>query len=193
MKKILLFAALLSCLTTFAQDSEGYFDISRENMRYICSPGADIQNHFAGSLDKKAYVTYNNSLYSETKGKYKQVKYRLGFTIFDKFDFSIPEGARVLLKFKNGQTVTLTTKDGGNSEYRIINGIECYWVTASYVVPAQTLNKIINVGISKIRIETQVRNFDVIPEQDIAALTKEYKAAIYKRYNGQKDSFNSDF
>lgn len=199
MKKVLfLFAVLLSSLNGFAQDSDGYYDISRKQpngstLRYIRTPDLDIQNHFGRSLDTKPYVTYNNSLSSETKGNNKQVKYRLGLTIFDKFDFSIPKGGRLLLKFKNGQTATLTTADQNDSEYKIINGMECYWVTASYTIPTQTLNKIINIGVSKIRIESKVRNFDIEPEQDFGTLTKDFKTGIYERYNNKKDSFTSDF
>ena len=193
-KVMLLFAFLLLGIGGFAQDAEGYFDIKRKQpdgstLRYICSPDSDIQNHFGRSLENKPYVTYKNSL----AGINKQVKYRFGFTIFDKFPFSIPQGGRLLLKFKNGQTATLTTSDYNECEYKNINGIDTYWVTASYVVPTKTLDKIISVGVTKIRIETKVRNYDIEPERDFADLTKEFKTGIYTRYNNKQDTFTSDF
>ena len=97
------------------------------------------------------------------------------------------------MKFKNGQTATLTTSDYNECEYKNINGIDTYWVTASYVVPTKTLDKIISVGVTKIRIETKVRNYDIEPERDFADLTKEFKTGIYTRYNNKQDTFTSDF
>lgn len=181
-----------------AQDSEGYFDVSRtvtgKSLRLIQSPNVDIQNKMTGNLETKKYVAYYNSLGIETptKGK-KTVKYKIGFLIMDHFDFSIPKNSRLLIKFKNGQTMTLTTADDNESDYKSISGLDRYYVSASYVVTEQQLNKIISQGISKIRIEAGVRNFDVIPEVDMAKITKEFKTGIYDRYNNKKDSFTDGF
>lgn len=199
MKKLFLFIfALVSCLNIVAQDSEGYFDVSRtvtgKSLRLIQSPNVDIQNKMTGDLETKKYVAYYNSLGIETptKGK-KTVKYKIGFLIMDHFDFSIPKNSRLLIKFKNGQTMTLTTADDNESDYKSISGLDRYYVSASYVVTEQQLNKIISQGISKIRIEAGVRNFDVIPEVDMAKFTKEFKVGIYDRYNNKKDSFTDGF
>ena len=68
-----------------------------------------------------------------------------------------------------------------------------YHAVVSYVITTQQLNSIINVGATKFRIETLLRNLDVEPDFDVAEATKEYKAGLYDRLKNKKDSFTSGF
>lgn len=198
MKKLLLFSFFLSCLSGFAQDSEGYFDITQKDngktIRFIQSPDRDIQNTMTGNIETKKYVAYYNNLSSTKNSKgAKQIQYKLGFLIMDIFDFDIPKNSRLLIKFKNGQTMTLTTNTNNTSSLKYIDGLKRYYTSASYIITTQQLNRIINLGVSKIRIETQVRNIDVEPKVDFSELTKEFKVALYDRLNNKKDSFTDGF
>ena len=68
-----------------------------------------------------------------------------------------------------------------------------YHASPSYVINVQQLNNLIKFGASKFRIETLGRNLDVVPDFDVAEVTKEYKAGLYDRLKNKKDSFLSNF
>ena len=189
---VLLFLSLMSCVNAFAQDSEGYFDITQQNgaLRHIQSPNKDIQNTKWGNMEKKPYVQYYNALSKEPK---KNLQYKLGFLIMWQFDFQIPKGSRLLIKYKDGTTITLKTNTDNTSTLDYFNGSSKYYTSVSYVITNQQLDKIIKVGVTKIRIETLVKNFDIEPESSISELTKSFKAGLYNRYNKTKDSFTADF
>lgn len=198
-KYIMLLMALFMSINGHTQDADGYFDITQKQdngntLRHIQSPNKSIQNSMIGNLESKAYVAYYNILTSESfKNGGKKLEYKLGFLVMKNIDFNIPKNSRLLIKLKNNQTITLSTKNGDTGTYDSISGLDRYYTSTSYVITMQQLNKIITIGVSKLRIEIQTGYCDIEPNQDISLITKEYKAELYDRLNKKKDAFNDNF
>jgi hypothetical protein len=199
-KLIVLMLAILPYLNILAQqDSEGYWDITQKQdngsvLRHIQTPDKDIKNKAIvqqKALDTDIFVSYYNILTSETaKNGAKKVQYKIGFNIVDHIDFNVVKNNRILIKLKNGQTITLKTTKDVPARY-LSDGK--YHATVSYTISLQQLNNIIKSGATKFRIETQVRNLDIIPDFDVSEVTKAFKKGLYDRLNNKKDSFTDGF
>ena len=182
MKKILFlfFALFLSLNVMSQQDSEGYFDITQKDngitLRHIQTPDKVIRKKaivIPKEYDTNIYVSYYNILTSETRRNgVKKVQYKIGFAIEDNIDFSIIKNNRLLIKLKNGQTITLKTAADIHARY-LSDGK--YHASPSYPITIQQLNSIIKTGATKFRIETQVRNLDIEPDFNVAEVTNEFK------------------
>lgn len=199
-KLILLSLAFLSFLNAMAQqDAEGYFDITQKQdngntLRHLQTPYQEIKKKAIvepKEYDTDIFVSYYNVLTSETlRNGTKKNLYKIGFDIEDHIDFSVVKDNRLLIKLKNGQTITLKLAEDAPSQY-LSDGK--YHASASYVINAQQLNNIIAIGVTKFRIEAQIRYFDIEPDFDVAKVTKEFKAGLYDRLKNKKDSFTSGF
>lgn len=202
MKKILLLTlTLFAILNANAQpDSEGYFDVTQKQdngslLRHIQTPYKEIKNK--AIVEKKEYdtdvfVSYYNVLTSETfRSGTKKTLYKIGFLIADHIDFNVVKNNRLLIKLKNGQTITLRTAKDVSAQYYYER--DKYYASVSYIITTQQLNSIINIGATKFRIETQVRYLDIIPDFEVSEVTKEYKTGLYNRLKNKKDSFTSGF
>lgn len=196
-KLLLLMLAVLPCLNAMAQqDTDGYWDITQKQdngstLRYLQSPEKLIKKKaVVDKYDTDIFVSYYNILTKETSRKGTKIQYKIAFDIEDHIDFDVVKNNRLLIKLKDGQLITLRTNKDCPAKY-MSDGR--YHAVVSYVVTTQQLNSIINVGVTKFRIETQLRNLDVEPDFDVAEATKEYKTNLYDRLNNKKDSFTDGF
>jgi hypothetical protein len=196
---ILLFALLPSISAMAQQDAEGYYDITQKQdngvtLRHLQTPYQRIRKKVIvepQKLDTDIFVSYYNVLTSETfKNGKKRVLYKIGFSIEDHIDFNVVKNNRLLIKLNNGQTIMLRTANDVTTQYL---SDDKYHASPSYVINMQQLNNLIKFGASKFRIETLGRNLDVVPDFDVAEVTKEYKAGLYDRLKNKKDSFLSNF
>lgn len=188
---------IMPYLNTMAQkDAEGYWDITQKQdngstLRFLQSPENRINKKaIVDKYDTDIFVSYYNILTKETSRKGAKIQYKIAFDIEDHIDFDVVKNNRLLIKLKNGQLITLRTNEDCPASY-LSDGK--YHAFVSYVITMQQLNSIINVGATKFRIETQLRNLDVEPDFDVAGATKEYKAGLYDRLKNKKDSFTSGF
>jgi collagenase-like PrtC family protease len=196
-KLLLLMMATILCLNTMAQqDAEGYWDITQKQdngstLRFLQSPENRIKKKaIVDKYDTDIFVSYYNILTKETSRKGTKIQYKIAFDIEDHIDFDVVKNNRLLIKLKNGQLITLRTNKDCPASY-MSDGK--YHAVVSYVITTQQLNSLINVGATKFRIETQLRNLDVEPDFDVAEATKEYKTGLYDRLKNKKDSFTSGF
>lgn len=189
--------ATILCLNTMAQqDAEGYWDITQKQdngstLRFLQSPESRIKKKaIVDKYDTDIFVSYYNILTKETSRKGTKIQYKIAFDIEDHIDFDVVKNNRLLIKLKNGQLITLRTNKDCPASYM---SDDKYHAVVSYVITTQQLNSLINVGATKFRIETQLRNLDVEPDFDVAEVTKEYKTGLYDRLKNKKDSFTSGF
>ncbi len=201
MRKFFVFLlAILPYLNLLAQlDTEGYWDITQKQdngsvLRYIRTPDKDIKNKaivLPKELDTNIFVSYHIVLTSETaRNGAKKVQYRIGIDIVDHIDFNVIKDNRLLIKLKNGQTITLRADEDCPSRY-LLDGK--YHATVNYLISTAQLNTIIKIGATKFRIETQARNLDVTPDFDVSEVTKDFKKGLYDRLINKKDSFSDGF
>lgn len=194
MKKFLvLLFILFPVINCIGQDEEGYIDISRNvgegSVRYISTPIKFIMYNDFSDMDAPN-VSYSISYYIlKEDDSHQKDNYMLDFVIYGKDNLAIPKGGRLLLKHKDGQTLTLTTENEHESEYS--DGK--YIISANYNATKDNIDAIIDKGVIKLRFETVLKNFDITPKNNMASFTQEFVDGIENRLKSKKDSFTSDF
>lgn len=198
-KLLLLMLSFLPYLNAIAQqDSEGYTDVTRQLrsgyiLRQIQSPYIKINNKVV--VDKKddsdVCIFYYNELTSTVlKSGVRADTYKIGFSIENNEDFRIFENARLLIKLKDEQIITLNAPHDFDSD-TLSNGK--YQSNIFYSVTSKQLKQIIKKNVSKFRIEIMGGFIDVEPDFDVAEITKKYQNGLYDRFKNNRDSFISDF
>ena len=129
-------------------------------VKFIATPSSYV------SLDKRTglsepYVPMSmNYMAIESDGKDVKEQYTLNFTLISSYDeYNISDGGRLLLKYKDGETLTLATNKAFNCEYSNGN----YFVSPEYVITKDQIDSILNKGVVKLRFEIQLTNIDVEP------------------------------
>lgn len=197
MKKFILFSLLLlTSINCLAQKDElGYYSFSKKTdkglVKFIATPSSYV------SLDKRTglsepYVPMSmNYMAIESDGKDVKEQYTLNFTLISRYvEYNISDGGRLLLKYKDGETLTLATNEAFNSEYSDGN----YYVSPEYVITKDQIDSILNKGVVKLRFEIQLTNIDVEPLSDNFMIHFRDKVnGIEERKKKKQDTFSSDF
>lgn len=193
---ILLYLFLFPFITCFAQDAYGYYDVT-ENiedgmMRIIASPSKFVEYKKCPYLMQ---TFFGYSMHYDLIKKKEEVSFESYYLCFflPLFDqVTIPKGGRMLMKFNDGDTLSLVTDKEAKGHYS--NGY--YLTTPEYIVSKDKIDSIIRKGVVKLRIETEYKNIDIELTEAFARHTEALFDGIEKRRNKskQKDSdFYSDF
>lgn len=195
-KYILYFVFMLSSISGIAQDALGYYYFkkkAKEGMvTFVATPAKSITYEKGAELYAPFFsysMTYV-SLVSEDKGSILDERYTLNFVLTCSNNVSVQKGGRLLLKYQNGETLTLKTDKEFPGEY--IDGY--YLVSPEYRVSKEDIDSIIQKGVIKLRFETLFNNIDLEPnKKDFVVHTVDFIKGIEKRKNNTEDTFNSDF
>lgn len=187
---------MLSSISGIAQDALGYYFFKQKAkeglVTFVATPASFITYENGPELSAPFFsysMTYV-SLVSEEKDSILDERYTLNFVLTCHNDVSVQNGGRLLLKYQNGETLTLKTVKGFSGEYS--DGY--YLVSPEYVVTKEDIDSIIQKGVVKLRFETLFNNIDVEPnKKDFVVHTVDFVKGIEKRKNNKEDSFNSDF
>ena len=178
----------------FSQDELGYYNISKKTddglMKLIAAPPSYVSIANGAGLSEPYVPMSMNYISLESAGKLVKERYTLNFILTSFIEYDISNGGRLLLKYKDGETLTLATDEEFKGEYR--DGL--YYVSPEYVITKEQIDNILNKGIIKLRFETQYMNIDVEPLNDrFMVHFKDKINGIEKRKNNTGDSFHSDF
>ena len=194
-KSILLGLVLLFSVHCSAQDELGYYSISKRTddglMKLIATPSSYVSIVKGAVGLREPYVPMSmNYMSLESEGKLVKERYTLNFALISVAELNISDGGRLLLKYKDGETLTLATDKAFESEY----SSGSYFVHPEYVITKGQIDTILNKGIIKLRFETQYMNIDVEPLNDtFMPHFKDKVKGIEERKKDKPDTFSSGF
>ncbi len=193
-RNILLSLVLFSSICSFAQDALGYFNFSRKTdegfVKFVGTPSKYLSFEECIDLSSPFLAMSMNYISIQSENNSVKEKYTIYFVIPFYTDTYIPKGGRLLLKHKNGETLTLVTEKEYESEYSNGN----YFVSPEYTITKDNINSIKQKGVVKLRFETLLKNTDiVIKRDDFMTLFNDCISGIEERKNSNQDSFDSDF
>ena len=194
-RNILLSLVLLSSICCFAQvDDMGYFNFSKKTdecfARVIGTPSKYLS--FEKCIDIGSPFLAMSILYTSIQSENNSVIeiYTLNFVIPFYRDTNIQKGGRLLLKHKNGETMTLATEKGYESEYSNGN----YLVCPEYTITKDNITTILQKGVVKLRFETLLKNVDIeLKPDNFNVFFSEFINGIEERKKNNYDTFESDF
>lgn len=195
MKKcILLFCVLFSSILSFAQDSSGYQYYSQRGekgvLRFVITPQKFITYDDCDDLSFTSFSMGISCISAKMDDNSLKEKYTLDFMLPCYSNKYIDKGGRLLLKYENGDTLTIETDNDIKSDYS--NGQ--YFFCPKYVVTKDDLKQIIQKKVVKMRFEAFSSNIDLKPNKEsFVSIIKDFVDGIETRLNNNVDSFNSDF
>ena len=193
---VLLCIILFSTLYSVAQDAAGYYTFSKKTdaglfVKLIAAPYKSLSYEKCTNMSSQ-FLPMNLG-YISIKSKSEELineKYIISFVVQSYGDISINKGGRLLIKYKDGETLTITTDKGAESEYD--DGK--YVVSPEYALTKDNITTILKKGVVKLRIETIFNNIDIeFKSENFMLYFNDFVNEIEKRKNNDKDSFDSDF
>ena len=193
-KRILFSLVMLLSIHCFAQDELGYYSFSKKTddglVKFIATPSSYVSLEKSNGLSEPYVPMSMNYMSLESEGKVLKERYTLNFALISYAKYNISDGGRLLLKYKDGETLTLATEEAFESEYSSGK----YFVQPEYVITKEQIDTILNNGIVKLRFETQFMNIDVEPLYDnFMVHFKDKVNGIEKRKKNKGDTFSSGF
>lgn len=193
-KRILLSLAILLSIHCFAQDELGYYSFSKKTddgfVKFIAAPSSYVTIAKGSGLSEPFLPMRMNYMSLESGGKVVKEQYTLNFALISYAELNISDGGRLLLKYKDGETLTLATVEAFESDYSSGK----YYVHPEYVITKEQIDTILNNGIVKLRFETLYKNIDVEPVDDrIMVHFKDKINGIEERKKDKTDTFSSGF
>lgn len=185
---------LFSSICCFAQDDLGYYYFSRKTdeglVKFVATPSTYLT--FEEKIDLGSPFLAMSMNYWSIQSGNNNVKDRctINFVIPFCMDTKIQKGGRLLLKHKNGETMTLATEEEFESEYSNGN----YLVSPEYTITKDNINTIKQKGVVKLRFETLLKNIDIDLKPDNFIIHfNDFINGIEERKKNNQDSFDSDF
>ena len=195
MKKSIL-CSLFLCLIVYchAQDEYGYYNYSKKtkdgSFRFISTPSKFLTYDLCPDLGSPFLPMRMDYLLLLPINEVPQEQYTISFTMPCNKSYSIQDGGRLLIKHEDGSTLTLTVKEGCDSEYN--DGK--YYLSPVYNISKENIDSIAQKGVIKLRFETILKNIDVeLKSERFLMFFNDFIKGIEERKNSNQDSFESNF
>lgn len=183
-KYIMLLMALFMSINGHTQDAFGYFNISQKTkdgiLHFIGTPLRSVTFN-KGDDSWRSDLLYSIDYYSLKKEEDNSIikeNYTLHFILTSFKEINIRNGGKLLIKYSDGEILTLTTDKYFRCEY----DREGYnTVSPDYTIAKDDLDKIIKKGVAKLCFETTAQNVDIYVDKSFLMRTTDFVEGIEER------------